>query len=617
MPVPPGAWLQDGMISAQQLNTDLYSFDGTGMAANGILFHTHRPAVLEVMGAGAATVAGAAVNSQPRGVWSNLGSFKGLGTAYAVLDTSALFGLGSDNPAQYATFESGYVASTLNGTAGAKKTSGGWVLAWVFPSLGHPSAPTSPGTGCGFYQKGSPVSYGVIQTGSTSRDDCPFCLDLLNTGGAVFSPAVFCGSSNAAGFSVAANGTGTCGEMPRMGGFWVSVSQDGAALTVTSPPSIPVTYTPATQITQASFGSNISAICNFLNYPPCLRVSQQLTTTVTAGTYTTVPFTATPSVDSYAGFSTTSSTYTVPVSGVYLVHANVIFSGNSTSGNRAAYLLVNGTRVFGGNYLANSQQYMGTGTPITRILDLRAGDTIQVGVYSTASTTLGTYPSRLVVCWLSALGSGLGYTVPDTTWRWTAGTPGSQLPALFTRYIGNDLNFLVSKPYALAYQATAQPLTLGSWTAVRMDTVAGMIHGSPGDNYGGWSTSLSATIGGTKVPGLAGYQAKVPGWYLVFHETSVTVSPSSPAEVVAGIICPTSGGIPQPTDSTGTQVDWYQHVQCGGLSGGPPAATAIGLYYLAAGEYVIPAVMPQDNPSSPSTSISSYNSSFGCVWVTA
>ena len=59
-----------------------------------------------------------------------------------------------------------------------------------------------------------------------------------------------------------------------------------------------------------------------------------------------------------------------------------------------------------------------------------------------------------------------------TAFHWMAGFPASSIPGLLTEHLGNDLNFLVNRPYFTGYQATAQTgLTVGTWTAVTIDTV--------------------------------------------------------------------------------------------------------------------------------------------------
>ena len=69
------------------------------------------------------------------------------------------------------------------------------------------------------------------------------------------------------------------------------------------------------------------------------------------------------------------------------------------------------------------------------------------------------------------------------------------------------------------------------WTSVTIDTVGGLIHGSPGDNYGGWSAYSNS------------YAAIVAGWYLVICEVYAAVPSLTTGYCRAGIKIPTSGGI--------------------------------------------------------------------------
>ena len=58
MPVNPAQWTADQAVSANKLNTDLYTFvPGNAFTPNGILFHARRPILSEfVVGAEASSV---------------------------------------------------------------------------------------------------------------------------------------------------------------------------------------------------------------------------------------------------------------------------------------------------------------------------------------------------------------------------------------------------------------------------------------------------------------------------------------------------------------------------------------------------------------------------------
>ena len=168
-----------------------------------------------------------------------------------------------------------------------------------------------------------------------------------------------------------------------------------------------------------------------------------------------------------------------------------------------------------------------------RVLDLQAGNTVQATAFQSSGGTLNlggaTWSSRLAVLYLCPYSSGgiSSFTPPQTGFHWTAGIPATAIQSLLNQHLGNDLNFLVNRPYFTGYQATAQTgLTVGAWTPVTIDTVGGLVNGVLGDNYGGWSAYSNA------------YVAQQPGWYLVIAEIYAALPSLTPGYLSAGFYLP-------------------------------------------------------------------------------
>src|ERR1700743_612509 len=111
MPIQPSTWVANVPVSAGQLNQDLYTYDGSYFSANGVMFHSNRPICAE------AFIVQTPVFSSPSGTWTKWGG--GQGQGLAIVDTSALFGIGCDSPGQGAYFRSqGVTAVGSSGTPG-------------------------------------------------------------------------------------------------------------------------------------------------------------------------------------------------------------------------------------------------------------------------------------------------------------------------------------------------------------------------------------------------------------------------------------------------------------------------------------------------------------------
>jgi hypothetical protein len=113
--------------------------------------------------------------------------------------------------------------------------------------------------------------------------------------------------------------------------------------------------------------------------------------------------------------------------------------------------------------------------------------------------------------------------------------------------------------------------------------VAGQVHGDHGDNYGGWNAASYW------------YVAPVPGWYLVVAEVTVGVNTSATRPSVLCLI----------QISTGPAVDYYEYHGVGTTDDGTvPGATALGYYYLRAGDYIWPLILFSGYPENGETVVS-------------
>jgi hypothetical protein len=185
---------------------------------------------------------------------------------------------------------------------------------------------------------------------------------------------------------------------------------------------------------------------------------------------------------------------------------------------------------------------------------------------------------------------------PDLSGRYSAGTPGGSVPAIFSAFLGNDLTFLCQRPYLLAYATSTQgSISSGTAAAVQMQAVAGQVHGDRGDNYGGW---VAADFW---------YAAQAAGWYLAVFEGFVEVNASASFPGVEA----------QLQVSTGSGPDNYEsHVVNSTSDGTIPGAAAIGYYYLRPGDAIWPLVTISNYPAAGTTSVAAHGTShFECVWV--
>lgn len=573
MPLPPSSYTS-GPLSPQQLNTDLYGFPG---APSGVRFHGRRPLLSETVIDG-----GTAYTSLAPQPVTGPGM-----VAYSIVDTTALACRGADNPgasAQY-TFQNFVPAS--GGTTSL--FTGQW-LTWNFPFTGPVTIPPG-GVGAGIFENNSFSNIGTFQYGGTVHDNCPYHLDLIAPGPGssnTWKPAFYWLTPSTP--TIVANPDDTAGQTSRMGFIWHSSTFSGSG-TVSAVPSVAQSWGTVTSAMLAGMGSALT----FLNNPPNLRVTAGTGQTFANNTVTIAQFHDAPATDNYAGWSTSVSNYTVQIPGLYLMSPTLVYGTASAAGVRWAGLraIAGGTTVTyqGASYAATPVGPGVSGIGLTsaaavRVLSLNAGDQVAAcGLQNSgAGLSLYTgYSSRFIAAYMAPqapAGTVLTYTAPVTGFRFQAGTPaGSALTASLNNRIGNDLSFLVNRPYFTGFQTTSQNgLANGSgFQKVTIDTLGALPRGGNGDNYGGWSAANHQ------------YVAQVAGWYLAIFDGYATPPAATTATLTAGINCFTSGGI-----GPSASPDWYQQVFYPVATGGPPpGAFAMGMYYLQPGEFVYPMLQAQ------------------------
>lgn len=603
MPVQPSTY-HSGPVSPQQLNTDLYSFNGYQTGANGILFHVNRPLLSETVLTG-----GTAYTS----LTQNPVDVAGL-KAYTVVDTTALFGIGADRPGTYSTFTfSNYVAASAGSTA----TIGGNWLAWEFPNLGAVTVPPG-GVGAVMFLNGTFRFPGVFQYGNTQHSNIPWYLDLLGAGAgsaSTWQPGFWWETPSTP--AIAGSTTDTSGGPTRMGWLWMGVSQNGG--TVASVPSPQFNWG---TVTSAALNSSVGSILTLLNNPPQLRVSNNNAQTFTTGVHTVLNFgSAAPTVDPYGSWDTTTFTYTAGIPGLYLFCPTIAWGTTSAAGLRISGLRTGANTnndYQGATYIPTpvGPGVSGVGFTVTsqvRILNLNAGDKVQAFGVQTSGGNLSLYTgvnSRLIGTYMAPVaptGSVFTYGIPDATFRWQAGAlSGTALTAALNQHLGTDLAFLMNKPYFTGYQQVSQGFgTAVVFNQVTIDTVGTLPRSGNGDNYAGWSTANSW------------YVSQLAGWYLVIADLYAVTPQAGTIGTLTGSLVVSSSGSITPSNAH----DIYQQVAYPVAGGGVPVgATCIGLYYLLPGEHVYPALQANGWGGTWGTYVNTSTtatvfSQFSCFWV--
>lgn len=583
----------------------MYSFDGTGFGANGVLFFSHRPLLSESVVSGG--TAYSPLVTQPVDV-------SGI-NAYTVIDTTALFSLGADFPGTASVFHFTNYVSASGGSAG--NTGGQW-LHWGFPFLGTVSTPPA-GIGAGLYLNNVFEYMGTFQYGSTGHNNCPFYLDLIAPGsGSVntWKPAFWWLTASTP--VVLGNNTDSSGQTARMGWLWQGVNVGGT--TVASIPSPQLSWG---TVTSAALNTSIGSCLTFLNNPPMLRNSTTSGQSVPDSANTILQFTSAPTMDNYNGWSTAVSHYTAQLPGLYLFCPTIVWGTTSSAGYRQCGLdvVAGGTTVIymGSSYAATpvGPGVSGVGMTATaapRVFNLHAGDTVAGVGYQNSGVAvplLTSQQSRIMAAYLTqtaAAGTVLTAAAPDATFRWHAGAlGGTALTAALNQHIGTDIQFLLNRPYFTGYQQAAQSgfANNSGFHQVTVDTLGAAPWGGNGDSYGGWSTAHTW------------YVSQLAGQYLVIADLYATAPVSGTVGMLtAGIFCSSSGSV-----TPAATPDQYQQVYYPlSANGAPVGAFAMGLYYLQPGEYVYPMLQAQGWGGNWGTFVSSSTAhttycQFSCFWV--
>lgn len=589
MPLPVVAWTEDVPVTAKSLNTALYTLSGDLNQPQGILWLAQRYITLEVIGQASEVMLFTGSVSGERNV---IGAAQS-GVSYpgiVIVDNAGYYGQTSDGVFWFAAYT---FTSVIPGGSGDGVTPGGWTIVGHFIPIANGGSTTLEVVGADLTNgSGTLLSSGSRQKLNVANDCCPFYLDLLNATGVTFEPAAFLVDSSGGSSQPAANATDSSGETPRFFTIWAGISDFGISPSY-GQPAIPAPYTgPYTSATTVgTSGSDdvdlngvngVQGPVNFLTNPPLFRNHIGSSQSISNNSAAVVTLGATADVDNYSGLS--GSTYTVQRAGLYLCHGTVPVSANSTNQRRCGLRINGGTTYWGPAY-----QAVAVGNTIatkTQIFSLQANDTVSLMIEQNSGGSLAldsADQSRIFMTWLGLEGTpSTLWTPPDTTFRWQAGTPGPSLPGLMQTHLANDLGFLCSRPYLMAYQTQAQSgFSDNAWHTLVLDTVGGIIHSDTGDNYSGWTSGSSNN-----------YAAVVAGWYLAVAEVFATYPTGSPPSIRAGLKVSTSGGR-TPSATPDSYQEMYPSV-----ANYPPGATAVGCYYLLPGESVTPQIYGENYVSS-------------------
>lgn len=651
MPGVPSVWAtspaSNAPVGAGRLNYDLYTYDSNQFHATGVNFHTFRPLFYEVLvNYGTGTVAGFSSGTYTQTVLSGGGnSGTTTPTSLSVYDTSGMWGPGGEYTQGAYEYAVNVPGSDGNGNPG------GYYLMGHFVELSGETS-TSDFLGADMFilnttSGTSQVATGARQPFNSARNNCTFFLDLVPTGpnapspngtnaGEPYIPAVGITDSGTTSTnkytcsSASSSQPATFGEMSRHFNAWVAINgSNSASWGNQNSPGTPQLLWPAgTQLTSTLMSNAVEMPLQFLGNPPCFRAATMVGGNVTTATTTVVPFTTGASTTIYNGFTywnTSTFTYTIQVAGIYLFHGVVSYASGTLNAFAAAGASINGTAYWGPSY------YQG-GVPgntcctKTQIFSLQAGDTVQLITRQNTGSTIGLatgVASRFLLTWLGGNGKTLGgtigqpnttLTVPDTSFRFQAGTPGNVLQPQVQQHLGNDINWFFNVPYFMGYQSATSSLgTTGNWSgAIPLQSRTGQVHADNGDPWSGWNATSNWWV------------PPVTGWYLIVSEQTVaTTNMATTSSLVAGISVTSSGG-KTPASAGATQAeDWYQHIWVSTASPGtgqpPLGATAIGLYYLQAGttDNVWITAMAQAQTAAASTSITNGVTHMEAVWMGA
>jgi hypothetical protein len=594
MPVDPSTWSKGDFVSATRLNGDAYAVAGQAFSPNGVRFHSQRPLYKAMQASAGLTV--------QSGAWR--GIFQAAG-ANILVDTSGNYGVQMD-PDYDGTIGDAVVYSNGNPVApkGASGrpigAGGGWYLVSSFIPIGGISANNfarvNMTNSVNGWNNNNPnlLSTGTAIAGNAAHDICPHVVDLIYFDGGSYMPVIQNGGTVTNPLRTTVDGSG---ETAWFSALWASVSAQ-YGFTASAVPA-PATFTTATAAT-LNGATGLRDILRVFNMPPALRVAGGTSTSVGSGTGATALNLGTPQVDTYGGWNSGTNTYTVPMSGVYFVYGAVQYQAAGSTVTSRAGVSVGGNSKFGPMSAMSSGTANCTST--IRLLDLNAGDAIQLITSQVSGGALGTAttnPPVLILVWMGAKAGFPGTlpTVPDLSYRYLAQGASTPAQTPLASHLANDLSFLTWRPWFLSQQVSAQSLSQSTSAVLSMDTITGSGHATAGDPWSGWNAANNRWV------------APVSGWYLAvmevfFPQPTLTVTPSTLAQFRIST-----------TGTASSNYDWYGHQNLPATqnSGG---AQAMGFYYLRAGDWIEAAAQTQDTASGAfSTSTIAPHTHFEVIWV--
>lgn len=590
MPTDPHTWDGD-FLTATLLDGDLYQFAGSATIPTGVNFHVNRP-IYKSYNKSTALVSVANGNWNLAYASSSAGG--GAPESGVIVDSAGQFA-GWFDP----NLTGNVRYNSLAAGGGTPTSNGGLVLMTgygLWPATGGGS---NVGAGIGLSTASVPDSHGTLQATNAGHQTTCICIDLMDSNSQRWALFGFNGSGAALSMPLTTQADGS-GWASRLHAHWASVYPANGFVN-SNPPAPLGNWTPTSPALTTAFLNGTTGFRNplrLLNMPPLARAVAGGSQALTANTAATITLTATSGMVTYGSFG--SNTFTAPFTGLYFVHGYVAcqnFSGNLRAG----------VKIGGVNYWGPYTPMPGTGeagATKTQVFYLNAGDTVTLQGYATAAANTSTaHPARLVVTYLAtgltpSVGSPGSLPVEsDTTFRFTAGTPSGagQLAANFTSFPANDLNLLIHRPYAMAYQTVAQGIPVGTATALNLDTVKDIVHGNVTDNFSAWSSANS------------NYVAPISGWYLCVEEAffaapTLTATPSALA-----LLQPNPNG----ADT------WDRFQQQSFITTAASGATAVSYYYLRAGDTLTPGAQHYDTVASGNlnTNVSIANSHLEIVFL--
>src|SRR6185437_780183 len=382
MPVDPATWLLRDYVSASRLNGDLYAVNGQAFSPNGVRFHARRPLYKAIQANPGLTV--------QAGAWR--GIFQAAG-ASVIADNSGYYGVTMD-PNYDGIIGDAVVYS--NGNPNAPQGSsgnpvgggGGWYLVSSFAPIGGISANNlarmNVTNSVNGWSNNNPnlLSTGTALAGNANHDICPHVVDLIYFDGGMYMPLIQNGGTVTNPLRTTVDGSG---ETAYWNALWASVNTQ-YGFTASAAPA-PAAFTNSTAAT-LNGNTGLRDVLRVFNMPPALRIQATASTSIASGTGQKIVTLANPQLDSYNGWSNGTNTYTVPFAGIYFVYAAVQYQSSGNNVTSRAGISVNGNSKYGPMSMMTSGS--DNCTSHMQLIDLNAGDTIQLITSQVSGAALGT-----------------------------------------------------------------------------------------------------------------------------------------------------------------------------------------------------------------------------------